>query len=197
MSTDRVRNVGWLLPLLLVVAVIAQNLLSVRILQQLAAVNAQMEGLMKTVVAASAPGGGLPLAELEPGTPAPAFAYQDTRGEERSLADYSGGPVLLVFSSPTCHYCSEFYPVLKTYAEESSGDPVRIVVLQIESTPEQNRSLREEKGLPFEVLAASADVFMDYEVPGTPYSVLLDESGKVVKSGSLNTLEQLRRFVTS
>lgn len=197
MDDNRPSRSAWILPLLLVVAVVAQNFLSVRILQRMETMNGQMEGLMKTVVAASAPGGAPPVGTLEPGTPAPAFAFPDTLGEDRSLADFAGERLLLVFSSPTCRYCAEFYPVLKAYSEEGDDASVPVVLLQIGSTPEENRSLREERGLPFEILAASADVFRAYEVPGTPFSVLLDESGMVVKTGTLNTLDQLRRFVTS
>lgn len=196
MVADRTRGMGWLLPVLLVVAVVAQNFLSVKILQELATVREQMAGLMKTVVAASAPGGARAPGSLAPGASAPAFAFPDTSGEERTLAEFAGRKVLLVFSSPTCRFCAEFYPILKTFAEEPGAEPVEVVVLQIHSTPEQNRSLRKERGLPFEILAASAEVFMAYQVPGTPFSVLVDESGRVVKTGTVNTIEQLNHFTS-
>jgi methylamine dehydrogenase accessory protein MauD len=197
MVANRSRGMGWLLPLLLVVAIVAQNFLSVRILQELATMREQMAGLMKTVVSASAPGGARVPGSLAPGTAAPAFAFPDTSGAERALAEFAGRKVLLVFSSPTCRFCAEFYPVLKTFAEEPGSELVEVLVLQIHSTPEQNRSLREERDLPFEILAASAEVFMAYQVPGTPFSVLVDESGRVAKAGTINTIEQLNHFTGS
>src|SRR5204862_378828 len=44
---------------------------------------------------------GLPL-----GTPAPAFALPDLRGQRRSLADFRGQKLLLLFFNPGCGFCT-------------------------------------------------------------------------------------------
>src|SRR5215831_6386491 len=54
---------------------------------------------------------------LSLGSDAPAFELPDLTGERRSLAQYRGKPVLLVFFNPACGFCRELLPILRERGE--------------------------------------------------------------------------------
>src|SRR6266566_2050711 len=54
---------------------------------------------------------GLPL-----GSEAPSFELADLAGGRKSLAQFRGQPVLLVFFNPACGYCREMLPKLAAVA---------------------------------------------------------------------------------
>src|SRR5439155_908025 len=56
---------------------------------------------------------GLPL-----GSDAPAFELPDLAGERKSLAQFRGQPLLLIFFNPDCGFCHELMPNL---AEVAAG----------------------------------------------------------------------------
>ena len=65
---------------------------------------------------------GLPV-----GAEAPAFELQDLAGEHKSLAQYRGRSLLLIFFNPACGYCRELLPKLVALSpspplEERAGE---------------------------------------------------------------------------
>jgi hypothetical protein len=82
-----------------------------------------------------------------------------------------GGPGarrLVLFSSPTCIVCREVAPALPAAAR--AGD----LLPQIVHDPDVERT---------------------FEVPGTPFLLVLDEMGIVRAKGTVNTLEQVEGLV--
>lgn len=82
-----------------------------------------------------------------------------------------GGPGarrLVLFSSPTCTVCREVAPALPAAARPADLLP------QIVHDPEVERT---------------------FEVPGTPFLLVLDERGIVRAKGTVNTLEQVEGLV--
>jgi protein-disulfide isomerase len=78
-----------------------------------------------------------------------------------------GGPGMrrvVVFSSPTCSICREIRPAVPAAAAAASMAPI------ILHDPEAERA---------------------WNVPGTPFVVVLDELGVVRAAGTINNLEQL------
>src|SRR5436309_9200461 len=55
-------------------------------------------------------------AGLPVGNDAPAFELPDLSGERKSLAQFRGQPVLLVFFNPECGFCRELMPKLAAVA---------------------------------------------------------------------------------
>ena len=75
------------------------------------------------------------------------------------------GPMrVIAFSSPTCSVCREVVPALPAAASAARAIP------QILHDPEAER---------------------DWDVPGTPFLVVLDEVGVVRAKGTVNNLEQV------
>ncbi len=130
---------------------------------------------------------------LETGMNAPDFTLPDENAQEMTLANYKGKKTLLVFSQESCPYCKDFYPVLNEFQAQLAG--VNVVVMQLGSTPEQNKAYKAKEGINAPLLAATYAELEAYKVQNTPTSVLLDEEGKVIGSKNVSQLEDLLAFV--
>src|SRR5881392_2024464 len=53
---------------------------------------------------------------LAVGTEAPAFELPDLAGDRKSLAQYRGQPLLLIFFNPACGFCRDLMPMLAAVA---------------------------------------------------------------------------------
>src|SRR5262245_26566027 len=52
---------------------------------------------------------------------APEFELPDLAGEKKSLAQFRGQPVLLIFFNPDCGFCRQMMPKLAAFIEGSTG----------------------------------------------------------------------------
>lgn len=174
-----------ILPLTLVAAAVLQLSISTLILVELRSLDGQVRVPM-----------GAPPSEpgVAIGETAPPFDLPDSRNEEVSLADFRGRKVMLVFSSSDCRFCKEMYPELKQLTAETSTT-TSVVMLQLRSTPEENQSLSIEQGFNFPVLVASKQVFLDYGVRGTPFSILVNEAGEIVAGATTASYDRFRSLL--
>ncbi len=116
------------------------------------------------------------------GTPAPEFMLKNSEGKEVSLATMNPNKKkILVFSSPDCHYCTEYYPELDKFTKANSD--VAVVVIQAASTPESNKQLITNNEYTFNVLAGDQTVALSYRIQGTPTTIILDENNMILSSG--------------
>ncbi len=184
-KTTRGSNV---LAIPLVIVVMFQIFLSVLILTELRALPGKL---------AATGGARKATTGLAAGAAAPSFRLQDSEGNEVSLADFKGRKIMLVFSSTRCKFCTEMYPELQRFQASGKFPGMQIVMLQLVSTPEVNRNLKTAHGLDIPILAADGDVFRSYEVPGTPFSTIIDEKGVVMGGGVTGNYEQMVSVVSS
>ena len=133
--------------------------------------------------------------DLASGTPAPDFSLEDENGQTVTLKDLFGKKTLLVFSQEGCPYCKNFYPVLNEFQLRDAE--VQVVIMQLESTPEQNKRYKAQEGIQAPILAATIQELINYRVEGTPTSILLDEKGIVLGSQPVQHLDELLSFVKS
>ncbi|MEJ2263830.1 MAG: redoxin domain-containing protein [Anaerolineales bacterium] len=131
---------------------------------------------------------------LPPGTEAPSFNLAGTTGQMISLEKFSGQSVLLIFSSPTCSACQQIYPVLKEFTR--SYPDISMLMISTGSQ-EENRILVRDQGFDFPVVSLQKEVASSYQLPGTPYFYLIDESGVITNSGFASSLEELRSLVNN
>lgn len=127
------------------------------------------------------------------GTEAPSFGLQNETGKQINLEDFRGKKVLLVFSQKNCLYCRDFYPILNEF--QTQRKDVDVIIMQLNSTPEQNKKYKQKEGIKAPLLAASYQELKAFKVKRTPTSVLLDEEGKVLGTKMVSTLEELIEFV--
>ena len=112
----------------------------------------------------------------------------DTAGSPISI----GGPgeaQLLLFASPTCRSCAEILPSLSLVARAGSLTP--IVVTDADTSGAQTIAAQRVSAR----VVSSPEAVRIYDVPGTPYAVVLDRRGVVRAKGTVNNLEQMEGLV--
>ncbi len=123
---------------------------------------------------------GPPLGEAPP-----PYEARDIAGERVQIGG-AGEAQLVLFSSPGCRVCEQVLPGLAPVAASHSLRPLLVADLGLEETTRAYRA----RGLKFPVVPG-VDLVQRYRVPGTPYVVVLDDSGVVRAKGTVNNLEQL------
>jgi methylamine dehydrogenase accessory protein MauD len=106
-----------------------------------------------------------------------------------------GGPgdaQLLMFVSPGCHVCDQALPSLPVVAHDARLSPIVIT----DADPEETALVFATKAVAAPVVAG-IEIAQHYEVPGTPYVVVLDDMGVVRAKGTVNNLEQMEGLVTT
>ena len=104
-----------------------------------------------------------------------------------------GGPAhsrLLAFVSPGCHVCEQILPAVPVIARSTDLHGYLITDVDAHETAAAFGS--KDLGVP--ILPAPA-VVQAYEVPGTPYVVVLDAQGLVRAKGTVNNLEQMEGLI--
>lgn len=130
------------------------------------------------------------LPSLEAGQPAPGFSATTAGGELRTLDDFAGRGLALVFLSPYCPSCRRVPEDLRRLlpAVEAAGARLRVICDARMDDPEAREFVTEvARGL--EVLLAPRgenSAFADYMVLATPSFTLVDAEGRVRAGGPLD-----------
>jgi peroxiredoxin len=113
------------------------------------------------------------------GSPAPEFALPDLNGGRKSLADFRGRKLLLLFFNPRCGFCTRMAPDLAALPiDGAGGQPLPLVVTT--GGVEDNRKLVEEYGILGPVLLQEQmEVGSRYQCNGTPMGYLIDAQGRI------------------
>jgi peroxiredoxin len=136
------------------------------------------------------------LAGLRVNLAAPGFELPDLGAENRTLAQYRGKELLLIFFNPACGFCRELAPKLKEKVESKkqkakieargegarNGGPSERPNVLIVSTGdiEANRTLFDEHKLSCPVLLQKgAEVAELYKAHGTPSGYLIGADGRI------------------
>jgi methylamine dehydrogenase accessory protein MauD len=134
------------------------------------------------------PRGALELDDEGPplGRPPPT-GYAERSDGRRTAIGGSGSGRLLLFVSPGCNLCEQVLPGLEAVARAAD------VTAQVISDSDRFETQRA-----FGSSALSGPELMRaWDVPGTPYAVVLDRAGIIRAKGTPNNLEQLEGLVDS
>jgi peroxiredoxin len=118
---------------------------------------------------------------LKVGTTAPDFTAQTVQGVTKTLADYLGQAVVLIFVSPSCQPCRESLPMLQKTAVEAGASGVEFVLVS-GGTLEDTQAWNQEATIQLPLLVATQaqnPFFQDYHITSTPTFCLLGADGKV------------------
>ncbi len=117
------------------------------------------------------------VANLLTGVPAPIFELPDLNGVRRTLSEWRGQRVLLVFMDPNCVFSRKLLPSLVALMNDPvPGRPEPLVVTTGDIAA--NRSLFDEAGFTNPVLLQEAtEVAGAYKVDGTPMAYLINADG--------------------
>ena len=100
-------------------------------------------------------------------------------------------PTLLAFMSTTCSTCDHFWPRFELKEIVQTLGDVRLVIITKGAADESPAEVAKlaPKGIP---LVMSSAAWRDYQVPGSPYFILVDPaSGTVTGEGSASSWDKL------
>ncbi len=123
------------------------------------------------------------------GEPTEPFDLEDIDGEGVTV----GGPgraQLLLFVSPGCQICAQVLPSVDAVAEAGEMTPIVLA----DGDRHETLSSYSSRSWSAPLVPAQA-VAESYEIPGTPYAVILDDLGVVRSKGTINNLEQMEGLV--
>jgi hypothetical protein len=129
--------------------------------------------------------------------PTPGTVLADVALEAAANADglrpFAGARSLLFFVSPTCSLCGS---LLKPLAAVQKSYPELDVFLAAEEEPGRaaEYAKRSRTRLP---LFVAPDLFRAWEIEGTPFALIADRERRILRSGVVNTLEQLEVLIES
>jgi hypothetical protein len=112
-----------------------------------------------------------------------------------ALDELAGRPAarfVVGFVSPTCRVCGPLTSAFGRIARTAGADTAVLLVLEA-SQPDAAEYLR-AKGVGFLPYVADAASFAA-NVPGAPWAVVTDGSGRVIVSGGVNTLENVEEML--
>ncbi len=119
------------------------------------------------------------------GAPAPEAVLGTTLDGESVAVALSGSDVLLAFLSSGCTTCQAFWQAFATEDVEVPGGARLVVVTK--DLDEESRSALTARAPRSATLLTSSSTWEAFEVPGSPYFVYVDATGRVVGEGSAAT----------
>ncbi|HET8844896.1 MAG TPA: TlpA disulfide reductase family protein [Ktedonobacteraceae bacterium] len=122
---------------------------------------------------------------LQAGEEAPFFTARTLNDEARTLADYAGRPLVLLFIAPGCKSCHELLPSFHELQEPAGLAGVELVLVS-EGEMEQTRTMVQTLDIRLPLLVAPRKTnafFHEYKIHGTPSYCSIDEQSKVQSSG--------------
>jgi methylamine dehydrogenase accessory protein MauD len=117
----------------------------------------------------------------------PPIETTDTDGRAVTVG---GGAQLLLFVSPGCTVCEHVLPSVSSVGQ--AAEVPALVLTDVDD--DEARIVFAHKRVHAPVVAAQ-EAFTSYEVPGTPYLVVLDDLGVVRAKGTVNNLEQMEGLI--
>jgi thiol-disulfide isomerase/thioredoxin len=110
----------------------------------------------------------------------PDFNLEDDFGKRHRLYAHRGFVSMINFWALSCHYCMVELPYLQELQNEYLSDSLKIFAVNYEDDFDIMRQKRNELALTFNLLKDDAGVVKsDYEVTGTPVTIIIDRSGKI------------------
>ena len=131
------------------------------------------------------------MAGMNVGDVAPDFTLVDTEGKSVSLSDFEGKIVVLEWLNPDCPYVKRHYTAGTMKELATAYDGKGVVWLTINSThymdAAANAKFKAANGLPYTILVdQSGKVGHLYDAQTTPHMYIIDGDGKLVYIGAID-----------
>lgn len=164
--------------------VILLGLLVLGTLRRLTPLIERAEANLAAAAISASPGG------LEPGTVVPAFSGRQADGRVFTEADLTGSDSIVLFVSVACQSCERFIRDLTRTRVPELG--ARLVVVTDEQ--DQASELAASTGVVV-LVQENRSIARVFESSATPHTFVLDESRRVLASGTPNDWSRLRQLV--
>ena len=136
-----------------------------------------------------------------PGNPAPDFQLLDLEGQNVSLSNLRGKPVLINFWASWCPPCRAEMPFIQQIFEDEEWSDKGLVILAINigESPDTVKRFMASYGLSFPALLdTSQDVALKYSVSAIPTTLLIDKDGiiKTIKVGAFSSKADIEKSLS-
>jgi thiol-disulfide isomerase/thioredoxin len=116
----------------------------------------------------------------EIGNLAPDFQLMNMEGQNVTLSDLRGNPVIINFWASWCGPCREEMPFLQQIYEKWNKEGVLLQTINLRENPPQIAQYMQSNGLTFPVLLdTDGSVTQDYNVIGIPTTFFIDKDGVI------------------
>ncbi|GAM03436.1 MULTISPECIES: methylamine dehydrogenase accessory protein MauD [Novosphingobium] len=105
----------------------------------------------------------------------------------------AGSLRLLLFVAPSCPICKKLIPIALDVARDERVD----LVFVGDEDPDEQRRMIERHGLAGQTFVNGPEVGMAFAVAKLPHAILLDDAGKVVARGLVNSREHLESLLVA
>lgn len=105
----------------------------------------------------------------------------------------AGSLRLLLFVAPSCPICKKLIPIALDVARDERVD----LVFVGDEDPDEQRRMIERHGLGGQTFVNGPEVGMAFAVAKLPHAILLDDAGKVVARGLVNSREHLESLLVA
>jgi len=124
------------------------------------------------------PGAGM---ALDAGEDAPGFTLKNLAGEDVTLADFRGRPVLLKLATTWCHTCKELSAELAELGGYLKEQDVVLIEVFVQDSPEMVERYLADKKMPmtYQALLDDGQVYRGYNVYLIPRLLVLDAELKI------------------
>lgn len=124
---------------------------------------------------------------------APDFRLETEEREVLVLSDFRGKPVFINFFAVWCGPCRFEMPEIES-VYQSLGDELVVLAVDVRESAERVKGYKELLGLTMPtVLDTRREVANSYQVPGLPWTFILDEQGVIrhIKFGAFISREEI------
>ncbi len=135
------------------------------------------------------------------GNPAPDFQLLNLEGQNVSLSNLRGKPVLVNFWASWCPPCRAEMPFIQEIFEDEEWSDKGLVILAINigERPSTAKRFMASNGLSFPVpLDTSQNVALKYNVSAIPTTLLIDKDGiiKAIKVGAFSSKADIEKSLS-
>jgi peroxiredoxin len=128
------------------------------------------------------------------GFTAPDFTLQTIDGQQVSLSDYRGKPVILNFWASWCGPCRYEVPAFKSFYDKYENEGVAIIAVNTQDNPDNALAYAKADNLKFTIpVDPQGKVANLYNVRGLPTTYFIDENGIItsIKIGPFLFMEEI------
>lgn len=116
----------------------------------------------------------------EIGNLAPDFQLQDMEGQNVTLSNLRGNPIIINFWASWCGPCREEMPFLQQIYEKWNSEDVLLLTINLRETPSEITEYMQNNDLSFPVLLdVDGSVTQNYNVIGIPTTFFIDKDGVI------------------
>jgi len=130
---------------------------------------------------------------------APDFYFKTAEGEDTSIGQLKGTPVLLNFWATWCTPCRYEMPHLQQFYDEQQGDEVVLLAVNVGESSSDVSQFMQSEGFSFPVLLDNqGNVARRYNVQGIPTTFFIDSDSVIqkIKVGAFQSQEEIENILS-